>query len=332
MQQPAASNPRPIKQEILGRDSVIAAATIAKSSSSSAGGVPSTSATSAAGGGISTSLLSNNTDLLRIRNSLKTVLIQPREEDVQTNSRIKPPNSPPTNCWCTIYYYELNERVGEVFKSEWRPEQQENAQLIIDGGVCASSENTRFCLGVIGNINRNPVVTKVSRSIGKGLRLYQRDDNVFLECLSDSALFVQCPLFARKNTDELATVYKLKSGDGTASSQGKSTRARSFSLPNPNAKLAAVIAEPICLFDMKVFEDLLKEARAHGYNALYMLQVYCLCRISFVKGWGQQYRRQTITSCPMWIEVQFPRPLQMLDEVLMEHADEIGGEEVRSFS
>jgi hypothetical protein len=34
----------------------------------------------------------------------------------------------------------------------------------------------------------------------------------------------------------------------------------------------------------------------------------------------------------MWIEVQFPRPLQMLDEVLMEHADEIGGEEVRSFS
>jgi hypothetical protein len=95
----------------------------------------------------------------------------------------------------------------------------------------------------------------------------------------------ECPLFARKNTDELATVYKLKSGDGTASSQGKSTRARSFSLPNPNAKLAAVIAEPICLFDMKVFEDLLKEARAHGYNALYMLQVYCLCRISFVKGW-----------------------------------------------
>jgi hypothetical protein len=75
-----------------GRDSVIAAATVA-SSSSAGGGVPSTSATSAAGGGISTSLLSNNTDLLRIRNSLKTVLIQPREEDVQTNSRIKPPNS-----------------------------------------------------------------------------------------------------------------------------------------------------------------------------------------------------------------------------------------------
>ena len=48
-----------------------------------------------------------------------------------------------------VYYYELNERVGEVFKSEWKPDQQQpdNPQLIIDGGVCASS-NTRFCLGI----------------------------------------------------------------------------------------------------------------------------------------------------------------------------------------
>jgi hypothetical protein len=34
----------------------------------------------------------------------------------------------------------------------------------------------------------------------------------------------------------------------------------------------------------------------------------------------------------MWIEIQFPRPLQLLDELLMENADEIGGEEVHSFS
>jgi hypothetical protein len=109
------------------------------------------------------------------------------------------------------------------------------------------------------------------------------------------------------------------------------------------------------------------------YYAFFNSQVYCLCRISFVKGlkekdklaqkmekfpimflfllsgWGQQYRRQTISfvqiiinfvfqqfvnsaSCPMWIEIQFPRPLQMLDEIMMEYADQIGDEEVRSFS
>uniref|UniRef100_A0A1I8BEY2 MH2 domain-containing protein n=1 Tax=Meloidogyne hapla TaxID=6305 RepID=A0A1I8BEY2_MELHA len=142
----------------------------------------------------------------------------------------------------------MNERVGEVFKSEWKQEQDENPQLIIDGGVCASAENTRFCLA------------KVGRSIGKGIRLNQKDENIYLECLSDSAVFVQCPLFARKNGDELATVYRLKASDASTSSSNGST------------------------------------------------------------------------SCPMWIEVQFPRPLQILDEVLMENADEIGGEEVHSFS
>lgn len=275
-------------------------------------GATATRTNSGAGGSTATS---SSADLMLIRNSLKTVLIQPKAEDVLANSKIKPPTSAPTNYWCMIYYYELNERVGEVFKSEWKPEQPENPQLIIDGGVRASTENTRFCLGVIGNINRNAIVTKVSRSIGKGIRLYQRDENIFLECLSDTAIFVQCPLFARKNNDELATVYKLK---GSESSGGAASPANN--------------SEPICLFDIKLFEELLREASTHGYNALYMLQVYCLCRISFVKGWGQQYRRQTIISCPMWIEVQFPRSLQMLDEVMMEHADEIGAEEMHSFS
>nr|CAD2183214.1 unnamed protein product [Meloidogyne enterolobii] len=261
--------------------------------------------------GTSSTNLQNLTDL-RIRNSLNTILIQPNNQDVLASSQMRPPKSDLTNFWCLVYYYEMNERVGEVFKSEWKQELNENPQLIIDGGVCASAENTRFCLGVIGNINRNPFVTKVGRSIGKGIRLNQKDENIYLESLSDSAVFVQCPLFARKNGDELATVYRLKASDASTSSSNGS--------------------KPFCLFDMKMFDTLLTEARLLGYNALYMLQIYCLCRISFVKGWGQEYRRQTITSCPMWIEVQFPRPLQILDEVLMENADEIGGEEVHSFS
>lgn len=46
------------------------------------------------------------------------------------------------------------------------------------------------------------------------------------------------------------------------------------------------------------------------------LRRLCILRLSFVKGWGPDYPRQTIKQTPCWVEVHLHRALQLLDEVL----------------
>lgn len=67
--------------------------------------------------------------------------------------------------WCTIAYYELNSRVGEVFHAH-------SHSIIVDGFTDPSNNSDRFCLGLLSNVNRNSTIENTRRHIGKGCTFF----------------------------------------------------------------------------------------------------------------------------------------------------------------
>ena len=223
------------------------------------------------------------TFMTRMRRLVQATQLFPKKDDLQTAiiETQFDEDTEATPDWCHIHYYEFCDRVGEIFKAIH--------PIVVIDGLCAPSDSTRLCLGAVSNPSRDPVCVAARRQIGKGCKLIYENENVLIESNSDAAIFIQSPIHAKFRNDHLATVYRLPAGHRME------------------------------VFHNKLFTALLENAKAtNDFNQVYYLQSMCHVRMSFVKGWGERYRRQHITSTPCWVELHLPIPLKAVDKTLKE--------------
>uniref|UniRef100_A0A0X3P9N8 Mothers against decapentaplegic homolog n=2 Tax=Schistocephalus solidus TaxID=70667 RepID=A0A0X3P9N8_SCHSO len=181
--------------------------------------------------------------------------------------------------WCTVVYYEMNTRVGEAYFAS-------SPSVLIDGFTNPSRNSDRFSLGILSNVNRTPTIENTRKQIGKGIHLYTVAGDTYIECLSDSSVFVQSRLCSEIHGFHPTTVVKIP---------------------------------PACslrVFSNREFARILHLTVPLGVEAVYDIVKMCTIRLSFVKGWGAEYHRQDVTSTPCWIEVHLRGPLFWLDRVL----------------
>eukprot|EP00111_Clytia_hemisphaerica_P019159 TCONS_00056603-protein len=218
-------------------------------------------------------------------------------------------NQPP-DYWTSIAYYELDQHVGEVFKVPKRFN-----SVIVDGYVDASGKGgNRFCLGQLSNVHRTEPTEKALLYIGRGIQLDRRGEgDIWVRCLSEQSVFVQSYYLDRQAgrspgdavhkiyPQAYIKVFDLRMCYDQMKQQAQAAQAAAA------AQVAAVAGGAGPAYSMS------HSSASIGVDDLRRL---CLLRLSFIKGWGPDYPRQSIKQTPCWIEVHLHRALQLLDEVL----------------
>ncbi|KFO97451.1 Mothers against decapentaplegic 7, partial [Calypte anna] len=128
-----------------------------------------------------------------------------------------------------------------------------------------------FCLGQLNSDNKNQLVQKVRSKIGYGIQLTKEVDGVWVYNRSSYPIFI-----------------------------------KSATLDNPDSR-TLLVHKVFPGFSIKAFdyEKAYSLQRPNDHEFMQQPWTGFTVQISFVKGWGQCYTRQFISSCPCWLEVIF---------------------------
>uniref|UniRef100_A0A3B5PQ89 Mothers against decapentaplegic homolog n=1 Tax=Xiphophorus maculatus TaxID=8083 RepID=A0A3B5PQ89_XIPMA len=259
-----------------------------------------------------------------LRTHSRSPTIQVRQSIPNTNMSLWMSSVCPSRCvrsagpefWCSISYFELDIQVGEMFKV------QSSCPLVTVDGYVDPSGGDRFCLGQLSNVHRTAASHRARLHIGRGVQLECRGEgDVWMRCLSDHSVFVQSYYLDREagrapgdgvhkiypgayiKVFDLRQCHRQMQQQAAAAQAAAETQAAVVvgAMPGPHSVGGIAPALSVC------------SAAGPGVDDLRRL---CIVRLSFVKGWGCDYPRQSIKDTPCWMEVHLHRALQLLDQVL----------------
>uniref|UniRef100_W5MIF3 Mothers against decapentaplegic homolog n=1 Tax=Lepisosteus oculatus TaxID=7918 RepID=W5MIF3_LEPOC len=235
----------------------------------------------------------------------------------QNSAAFPPPVSshPGPEFWCSISYFEMDVQVGEQFKVP------ASCPVVTVDGYVDPSGGDRFCLGQLSNVHRTEASERARLHIGKGVQLECRGEgDVWMRCLSDHAVFVQSYYLDREAGRAPGdAVHKIYPGAYIKVTLLKDGHRSWCSVCLWLCLL--LISVCVVFFGRPLVVETGDVAGSSGLSAAAGIGVddlrrLCIVRLSFVKGWGPDYPRQSIKHTPCWVEVHLHRALQLLDEVL----------------
>ncbi|VDO25908.1 unnamed protein product, partial [Haemonchus placei] len=183
--------------------------------------------------------------------------------------------------------------------------QVKHSDMYIDGGFGQASN--RYCLGRENNPLREHYCHLVRQTIGDGIRLsFKENGDVWVQVYTRRAIFVHSHYLDRESGRSTGdVVHKVYPG----------AKIKIFDLNNAKAILrqhmvACQMAKEYLAGQKTPMDDLFrmyKKDKLDEVSATDDMKRFCVARISFVKGWGPDYSRKSISECPCWIEVKMNR-------------------------